>query len=171
MPSLTTGELVAVLQTKNIAKLRDLSDPLVLMHEIEKFLNKNKNLPAGLTISAVSNALEDIASREFGAKRSACWAKARKAHLKRQPECQACGQTGPVSVHHIQPYHLRPDLECAEENLLTLCEKSDRFGFSCHFVLAHMGSWKLSNPNVARCAQIVRGVWDGEGVVLDNRVR
>lgn len=162
MPSLTTGELVSILQSKNTARLRDLSDPLVLMHEIEKFLNNNKEIPAGVTIAAVSNALEDMASREFGAKRSACWAKARKRHLRNRPCCAACGQVQYLNVHHIHPYHVRPDLECSEENLVTLCEKSDRFGFSCHLILGHLGNWKLSNPNVVRCAQVVREVWDGQ---------
>jgi hypothetical protein len=163
MPSLTTGELVAVLQTKNLSKFQEIShDPLVLMHEIGKFLQKNKDLPAGLTISAVSDALEDIASREFGAKRSACWAKARKSHLKRQPECQACGQTGSVSVHHCRSFHTRPDLECDVTNLITLCEKSDRFGFNCHLVIGHCGDWGITNPGIHRCIQAIRGTWHGK---------
>jgi len=160
MPSLTTGELVSILQSKNIGKLRELSDPLVLMQEIEKFLTKSKDIPAGVTISAISDALEDMASREFGAKRSACWAKARKAHLKKQDECQACGQATYLNVHHILPYHARPDLECDPNNLVTLCEKSDRFGFPCHFILGHLGSWKLNNPNVHKCIAVVRATWE-----------
>ncbi len=132
------------------------------MHEIEKFINKNKALPAGLTIASISDALEDIASREFGAKRSPLWTKTRKTHLKRQPECQACGQTESVSVHHKIPYHLRPDLECSAENLVTLCEKSDRFGFGCHQIIGHCGSWVLHNPNVDKCIAVVRATWEEE---------
>lgn len=160
MPSLTTGELVAVLQSKNIGKLREMSDPLVLMHEIEKFLDRSKDLPAGVTIAAISNALEDLASREFGAKRSPCWAKARKAHLRAQPECQACGQTGLINVHHRQPYHERPDLECDPANLISLCEKSDRFGWNCHHLFGHLLDWKLSNPNIDKCIAVVRATWE-----------
>jgi len=167
MPSLTTGELVSILQSKNIARLRDLSDPLVLMHEIEKFLNKCKDIPAGVTISAVSDALEDVASREFGAKRSACWPKARKAHLKKQPECQACGQTSFLSVHHAVPYHLRPDLECDPSNLITLCEKSERFGFGCHLIIGHCGRWSYHNPNVFRCVEVVRATWEKNNAQVD----
>ena len=167
MPSLTTGELVAVLQSKNIGKLREMSDPLVLMHEIEKFLDRSKDLPAGVTIAAVSNALEDLASREFGAKRSPCWAKARRDHLKKQGECQACGQTNFLSVHHAVPYHLRPDLECDPSNLITLCEKSERFGFGCHLIIGHCGNWAYHNPSVFRCVEVVRATWEKNNAQVD----
>lgn len=130
------------------------------MHEIEKFINKNKALPAGLTIASISDALEDIASREFGAKRSPLWTKTRKTHLKRQPECQACGQTDALNVHHKKPYHLRPDLECDPDNLVTLCEHSKRFGWSCHYLIGHTLDWHSSNPNVDKCIAVVRATWE-----------
>lgn len=167
MPSLTTGELVTVLQEKNAAKLRDIEDPAVLVFKIRQFLERNKDIPAGVTIAAISDALEDMASREFGAKRSACWAKARKAHLKRQPECQACGQTSFLSVHHAVPYHLRPDLECDPSNLITLCEKSERFGFGCHLIIGHCGRWSYNNPNVFRSVEVVRATWEKSNAQID----
>ena len=69
----------------------------------------------------------------------------RREHLKKQPECQACGGTDKLEVHHIAPYHLHPELELAPGNLITLCEKK---GHDCHFTWGHFHNWKLYNPVV-----------------------
>jgi hypothetical protein len=48
-------------------------------------------------------------------------------------------------VHHIAPFHLEPDLELEESNLITLCEKP---GHDCHFVFGHFHDWYDFNPSV-----------------------
>lgn len=65
--------------------------------------------------------------------------------MEKQPECQACGGTDKLEVHHIHPFHLSPALELAPGNLITLCEKK---GHDCHFCWGHFHNWKLYNPVV-----------------------
>ena len=83
-------------------------------------------------------------------KRSPHWGKARRAHLALQPACQACGVSDDLQVHHIRPFHLHPELELVQSNLITLCEKR---GHDCHFTFGHFHNWKLGNPNVAADVQ------------------
>lgn len=78
-------------------------------------------------------------------KRSSHWSVVRKAHLVLEPACQACGGKDDLQVHHIHPFHLHPELELEQSNLITLCEKR---GHDCHFVFGHFHNWKAQNPNV-----------------------
>ena len=75
-----------------------------------------------------------------GVPRSSKWPKVRASHLKARPECEACGQRDSLEVHHIQPFHLRPDLELDPANLMTLC------GDPCHIVHGHLMAWARCNP-------------------------
>lgn len=77
--------------------------------------------------------------------RSPHWPKVRAEHLKRCPTCAACGGKDNLQVHHVQPFHLHPDLELDDANLITLCEKP---GHCCHFVFGHNYNWKTWNPHV-----------------------
>lgn len=56
-----------------------------------------------------------------GVKRSPKWPTVRRAHLKREPVCQLCGCTikARLNVHHVVPFHLAPDMELLEDNLIT----------------------------------------------------
>lgn len=162
MPSLTTGELVSILLDKGVRSLIYIQDPSERIQKVVAFVKKHKVLPAGQTLDLVFDAVLDIASREFGCKRSPKWTRVRKAHLKEHPECAACGGKTSLDVHHIIPYHLRPDLELESSNLLTLCEKSERFGWACHRLLGHTLNWKLHNPNVVKCAKYVRELVAGD---------
>lgn len=45
----------------------------------------------------------------------------------------------------MKPFHLFPELELDDSNLITLCEKS---GHDCHFIFGHFHDWTLYNPNV-----------------------
>lgn len=76
--------------------------------------------------------------------RSPQWDGVRKKHLLTQPTCQACGNAKNVSVHHILPFFLRPDLELDPSNLLSLCED----GPNCHLTFGHLRDWKQYNPQV-----------------------
>ena len=77
----------------------------------------------------------------LGTPRSSGWPKVEKAHLAEQPACVACGSRKDLNAHHILPFHVRPDLELADKNLVTLC----RFD---HFVFGHFHDWKSWNPDV-----------------------
>jgi hypothetical protein len=78
---------------------------------------------------------------EVDADRSSHWSTVRKAHLKLCPTCAVCGGTHDLDVHHCVPFHLEPDLELVEANLITLCTPH-------HFLVGHLMDWKAYNPRV-----------------------
>lgn len=77
--------------------------------------------------------------------RSPHWPAIRRAHLAREPSCQACGGVDQLEVHHIRPFHLHPDLELDQANLITLCEHP---AHNCHFHVGHFFNWHAWNPRV-----------------------
>lgn len=78
--------------------------------------------------------------------RSPLWYSVRKEFLKETGEkCAACGLRTNLEVHHIIPFHVRPDLELDKTNLITLCENKS---IACHFVIGHSFDWKAYNINV-----------------------
>jgi hypothetical protein len=83
----------------------------------------------------------------LAAKRSPHWHSVRKHHLEKHAECVVCGDTNKLEVHHIQPFHLYPELELEPSNLLTMCE-SKSYGIICHLLVGHNGSYNRINPNV-----------------------
>ena len=90
-----------------------------------------------------------IITRALG-KRSPQWQKVRKEHLKLHWWCRYCGSTSNLEVHHIQPFHLNPELELEENNLITLCEGVFR---QCHLKQGHLGNWKSFNPDINKIAK------------------
>jgi proline racemase len=80
-------------------------------------------------------------------KRSSKWPKVRTAHLKIQPVCAVCEGKADLSVHHIRPFHLHPDLELEPTNLITLCECKS-YGVNCHLLIGHLGNFTNINPDV-----------------------
>lgn len=83
--------------------------------------------------------------RRYDPRRSPHWRKVRKQHLALEPSCRACGSVVKLEVHHIHPFHLHPELELSQANLITLCEKP---GHCCHFTFGHFHNWRLFNPDV-----------------------
>jgi 5-methylcytosine-specific restriction protein A len=80
----------------------------------------------------------------FGLPRSPEWPAARAAHLAVHPTCAACGRADHLQVHHVEPFHSRPELELVEANLVTLCEYPTA---PCHWLFGHCGvSWRAWNP-------------------------
>ena len=86
--------------------------------------------------------------------RSSEWPKVRKAHLALQPACAVCGCTSGVEVHHIQPFHLHPDLELEPSNLITLGESCPTGNH--HLLFGHLGSWRSFNASVIKDADYIR---------------
>lgn len=79
----------------------------------------------------------------FGSPRSGQWPRVRREHLSKEPACIACGRTHDLEVHHIVPFHERPELQLAPENLATLCADP------CHLVFGHLLDFRTrSNPRV-----------------------
>lgn len=76
--------------------------------------------------------------------RASSWKKVRASFIKKNPACAACGNKKKLEVHHKLPYHVDPQLELSEENLIVLCEGPG----NCHYVWGHLLNWKAWNPLV-----------------------
>ena len=93
--------------------------------------------------------LESIDGMTYEGPRSSEWVQVRSDFVRKHPRCEACGSGYNLNVHHIVPFHQRPDLELVEDNLITLCREH-------HFRIGHdpdgngprKPSWLESNPNV-----------------------
>ncbi len=90
----------------------------------------------------------------LGAARSSQWPAVERAHLAEHPECAVCGSKEQLNVHHVVPFHVRPDLELERSNLITLCRNH-------HFWWGHLGSWRSWNPDVREDAAIWRKKIEG----------
>lgn len=87
-----------------------------------------------------------------GVPRSPLWSAVRKQHLKKFPRCAVTGSTTDLEVHHIKPYHLYPELELQDSNLITLTTK---FGsLNVHLWFGHLGNFQSWNENVREDSQI-----------------
>ena len=78
----------------------------------------------------------------FGAARSPKWSEVRNNFIAQNPTCAVCGTKKGCEAHHRKPFHLHPELELDENNLITLCPR-------CHLLIGHLGSFKSYNVNVA----------------------
>ena len=76
-----------------------------------------------------------------GVPRSSGWAAWVKRFVKGKT-CVCCGSRGPLTSHHLIPFHLRPDLELVEANNRPVCDGTD-----CHLVLEHLKDFRLYNPD------------------------
>lgn len=84
-----------------------------------------------------------------GTRRSAEWGPFRDKIVKENPFCAGCSRQSTLEVHHILPFHVRPDLECDRANVVTLCRE-------CHYTFGHLRDWRLHNPNVLEDAATYR---------------
>ena len=84
---------------------------------------------------------------KYGKGRSSFWPAARKEHLKREPKCAWCGGKNNLEVHHVKPFHLHPELELDQDNLITLCETAET---KCHLHHGHNGNWHEENPEIRK---------------------
>ena len=76
--------------------------------------------------------------------RSPLWPKTMHEHLKLEPTCKACGGNVKLQVHHKKPFHLHPELELDQNNLITLCMVPD----DCHLYIGHGDNFKCYNNEV-----------------------
>jgi len=97
----------------------------------------------------IDQQLESVDGMTYEGPRSSEWVQVRSDFVRKHPRCEACGSISNLNVHHVVPFHQRPDLELVEDNLITLCREH-------HFRIGHdpdgkgpmKPSWLLSNPNV-----------------------
>jgi hypothetical protein len=83
--------------------------------------------------------------------RSGGWGRVEREHLAQYPLCQACRGTARLQVHHVRPFHLRPELELDRRNLITLCMGPAE----CHLRIGHGDDWRAYNPDVRKDAAAV----------------
>ena len=81
----------------------------------------------------------------FGAARSPKWSEVRNNFIKQHPTCEVCGTKKGCEIHHRRPFHLHPELELDEKNLITLCRPH-------HYLIGHLMSWSSYNVNVGEDA-------------------
>ena len=89
-------------------------------------------------------AVKDVLKGKPFKLRSPKWDNVRDDFVEKHPTCAACGGKKKLQVHHIEPFHLKPEKELDVNNLIVLCEDKKR----CHLKIGHHGSWKDFNPNV-----------------------
>jgi len=83
--------------------------------------------------------------------RSGEWRRVRDQFVEKFPVCAACGSSAALNVHHVIPFHVRPDLELDEWNLITLCREH-------HFRIGHDpdGPWRSKKPSWSASNPLVR---------------
>ncbi len=79
----------------------------------------------------------------LGIRDSYKYRKAMKAYKAAHPNCEYCGRSKKVDVHHVIPVSVDPSLADKEENMISLCRKPN-----CHLIVGHMGNYKNYNKNV-----------------------
>ena len=73
--------------------------------------------------------------------RSPKWPTVRRHHLEIEPACAVCGCRKDVEVHHCLPFHLHPEKELDESNLISLCREH-------HLLFGHLGNFRSWNATV-----------------------
>lgn len=86
--------------------------------------------------------VEQATDATVAGERSGRWPAVRRAYLETHPVCEACGTSADLEVHHVLPFHERPDLELEEHNLITLCRRH-------HWEIGHDpdGPWEPARPS------------------------
>lgn len=110
--------------------------------------NIQKTLPKPLI-----DFIESMAESDAGpsVKRSSKWPKFMKGLIDAHPYCSCCGNTNRADLvaHHRCPVWLDPSKELDEENIIVLCERSNKVsGMNCHLLVGHLGNFRLWNPRV-----------------------
>jgi hypothetical protein len=80
--------------------------------------------------------------------RSPQWERVRNAFLAKVEAagggCAACSEKKRLQVHHEKPYHLHPELELEESNLIVLCMGPNE----CHLLIGHGSYFSAYDPLV-----------------------
>ena len=84
----------------------------------------------------------------WGAARSPKWSAVRRAFVRANPHCAACGTTKELEVHHIIPFHIDASRELDTANLMTLCN-------DCHLYIGHLKDWTSYNPHAPADAALM----------------
>lgn len=101
----------------------------------------------------------------FFSPRSGKWEALKDEYLREHPACIVCGNAtrSQLTAHHRIPFHVEPSLELDKNNLLTMCR--DDYGYRCHLIFGHCGSYVLWNSKVDAMAK----AWQDERLAAKKR--
>ena len=72
----------------------------------------------------------------------------------KQPQCKFhLPKIHKIHMLDLKPFHLFPELELEESNLIPLCEGRT---VNCHLAVGHLFSYRSHNPNVEEDAEVMR---------------
>jgi 5-methylcytosine-specific restriction protein A len=105
-------------------------------------------------IQQVITHIKDVISSKstLNTNRSSRWPEVRKLFLAGK-KCAVCNGIKHLEAHHLQPFHLHPELELDDNNLLPLCEDKEN-GINCHLAFGHLGNFKSININCIKDSKI-----------------
>ena len=83
-----------------------------------------------------------------GKPRDPRWQSWLKKHLVGK-SCVVCGATEGLTGHHVIPFHEDPSKELDPDNVDPVCIEG------CHFVVAHLHDWRLTNPDFRKDAALL----------------
>lgn len=93
--------------------------------------------------------LDELIVGAIPIERSSKWQKVRLNFVKKNPRCFICERNTDLHVHHIKPFHLYPELELDNKNLIVLCETH-------HLYYGHWSDWKSYNPELMNTISQIR---------------
>jgi hypothetical protein len=82
---------------------------------------------------------------ELQSQRNKDWKKLRNYVVEKNKKCCVCGKTTNLVAHHKLPFHLYPEKELDEDNIIILCENRP---VNCHYLFGHLMDWKKYNSNI-----------------------
>lgn len=91
--------------------------------------------------------------RTCGVPRSPLWAQTKRIYWQTHEKvCSVHGGTKNIQLHHKHPFHVHPELENDQNNLIAVCEEP---GWNCHLKFAHLGNFRTKwNPNIEEDAAL-----------------
>ena len=90
----------------------------------------------------------DLGCVAAGRPRNPGWKKLSKLLKDEYPFCQCCDEPTTV-IHHCVPFHVSPELELDETNLIALCD-------ACHLRIGHGCNFRCWLPDCRRLAGTIR---------------
>jgi len=97
----------------------------------------------------IRHKLRDVGIKS---KRSPKWHDVQKHFLEKNPICEICSSNKKLNVHHKKPFHIYPEFELDEDNLITLCMGE----LECHLIIGHGDYFKAYNPSIDEDVKIIK---------------
>lgn len=96
----------------------------------------------------------------LGLPRSPHWAIVSREFRAKHPNCERCGSSDQINIHHNYPFHIvvmsgRADLELDERNLHSLCTKTN---MECHLLCGHLDDYRSYNPELETDVEKFKGL-------------